>query len=314
MRAIVVEQYGPPSVARMADAPDPRASAGQVLVRVRAAGVTTGDARVRGAAFPVGMGWAARLGFGVRGPRRPILGMSFSGEVAAVGEGVRDVAVGDAVAGTTGARFGAHAEFAAVDATRVVPKPDGVSHEAAAAVLFGGLTALHFLDAVGLAAGQRVLVVGASGSVGSSAVQLARIAGARVTAVASARNAELVRRLGAERVVDYARTPVAGLEERFDVILDTVGTLSAASGRPLLRAGGTLVLIAGGLRDMLNVRRDVKTGVAGERPEHMRRLLALLASGELDPVIQETMPLAEIARAYEIVDSRRKVGNVVVAP
>jgi NADPH:quinone reductase-like Zn-dependent oxidoreductase len=314
MRAIVVERYDPPSAARAADMPDPRASAGQVLVRVAAAGVTTGDARVRGAAFPAGMRLAARVGFGLRGPRRPILGMSFSGIVEAASEGVRDIAVGDAVVGTTGARFGAHAELVAVDAARVVPKPAAVSHEAAAAALFGGLTALHFLDAAGLAAGQSVLVVGASGAVGSSAVQLARIAGASVTGVASARNAELVRRLGAERVVDYARTPVAGLEERFDVILDTVGTLSAASGRPLLQPSGTLVLIAGGLRDLLSARGNVKAGVAGERPEHMRRLLALLASGELDPVIQETMPLTEIARAYEIVDSRRKVGNLVVTP
>ncbi|MCR8669824.1 NAD(P)-dependent alcohol dehydrogenase [Agrococcus sp. HG114] len=314
MRAVVVERYGPPEVARVVEVADASPGKGEVVVRVRAAAVTAGDARVRGAAFPAGMRWGARLALGIRKPRRAILGMSFSGVVDALGEGVTAFAVGDEVSGTTGARFGAHAELVAVAAERLVPKPAGVSHEAAAAVLFGGLTALHFLDAVGLAAGRSVLVVGASGAVGSSAVQLARIAGARVTGVTSGRNAGLVRALGAERVVDYEREDVTALDDRFDVILDTVGTLSARTGRPLLREGGTLVLIAGGLRDMLSARGDVKTGVAGEKPEHMRRLLALLDARELDPVLQETIPLAEIARAYEIVDSHRKIGNVVVVP
>lgn len=314
MRAVVVEQYGPPSVARLTDVPDPVPGAGTVLVRVVAVAVTAGDARLRGADFPTGMGFAARLGMGLRRPRRAILGMSFSGVVEAVGEGATGFAVGDSVSGSSGGRFGAHAELTVVDAARLVPKPEGVSHEDAAAVLFGGLTALHFLEEVGIAAGQSVLVVGASGAVGSSAVQLATLAGAHVTGVTSERNAELVRRLGAEHVVDYTRTPVSDLTERFDVILDTVGSLSAATGKPLLRRGGTLVLINGGLRDLLSARGNVKAGVAGEKPEHMRRLVELLAAGELDPVIQESLPLSEIARAYEIVDSRRKVGNIVLLP
>jgi NADPH:quinone reductase-like Zn-dependent oxidoreductase len=314
MRAVVVRQYGPPSVARLSEVPDPAPRAGQVLVRVRAAAVTAGDARVRGAVFPAGMRLAARLAIGLLRPRRAILGMSLSGVVEALGDGVTSFKVGDEVSGTSGARFGAHAELVAVDASRLVPKPDGVAHDAAAAALFGGLTALHFLDAVAIAPGQSVLVVGASGAVGSSAVQLAALSGARVTGVTSGRNAELVRGLGAERVIDYTREPVTGLDERFDLILDTVGTLSARTGRPLLRPDGTLVLISGGLRDMLSARGNVKAGVAGEKPEHMRQLLALLAAGELDPVLQASMPLDEIARAYEIVDSGRKVGNLVVTP
>jgi NADPH:quinone reductase-like Zn-dependent oxidoreductase len=312
MRAVVVERYGPPSVARVAEVADPVARKGQVVVRVAAAGVTSGDARMRAARFPRGMGLPARLGIGLRGPRQRILGVAVSGTVIALGDGVTSLAVGDEVAGMTSRT---HAELVAVRADRLVRKPADVSHDAAAAVLFGGTTAMHFLlDVAKLRAGQSVLVVGASGAVGTSAVQVARIAGARVTGVSSGRNAELVRQLGAETVVDYTETPVDRIGQRFDVVLNTAGTLSTAAGRALLADGGMLILVLGTLGQMIAARGQVKAGVASSRPEHMTRLLALVASGELDPVIQESMPMADIERAYRIVDSGRKVGNVVIRP
>ncbi len=312
MRAVVVDRYGPPSVARVAEVSDPVPRRGEVLVRVAAAAVTSGDARMRAARFPRGMGLPARLGIGLRGPRQRILGIALSGTVTALGEGVTSLAVGDAVAGMASR---AHAELVAVRADRLVRKPADVSHDAAAAVLFGGTTAMHFLhDVAKVRAGQSVLVIGGSGAVGSSAVQVARLSGARVTGVTSGRNAELVRRLGAETVVDRTRTPVDRIAERFDVVVHTAGPLSTAAGRSLLADGGTLILVLATLGQMVAARGQVKAGVARSRPEHMARLLSLVGSGELDPVIQESMPMAEIARAYEIVDSERKVGNVLIRP
>ncbi|WP_306232708.1 NAD(P)-dependent alcohol dehydrogenase [Agrococcus beijingensis] len=312
MRAAIVPRYGPPSVARLVDLPTPEPRAGQVLVRVAAAAVNSGDARMRSGSFPRGFGVVARLAIGMRGPRRRVLGTALSGTVEAIGEGVAELAVGDEVAGMPN-RLGGHAELASVRAKDFVRKPAGVSHDAAAAVLFGGTTAMHFLlDVAGLRAGQTVLVIGASGAVGTSAVQVARLAGARVTGVASTGNAELVRRLGAERVIDYARSPVERLDERFDVVVDTVGGTTASRTR-LLAEGGTLLQVLATLGQTVTARGRVKAGVASVRPEHMRQLLAQVASGELDPVVQ-ALPLAEIARAHEIVDSGRKVGNLVVNP
>ena len=315
MRAVVVERYGPPSVARVVEVADPVARAGEVVVRVAAAAVTSGDARMRAARFPRGFALPARLGIGIRRPRQPVLGVALSGTVASIGAGVTALAVGDEVAGMTGARLGAHAELVAVRVERLVRKPAGATHDEAAAVLFGGCTALHYLeDVVPVRAGRSVLVLGASGAVGSSAVQIARMAGARVTGVTSGRNAELVRRLGAERVIDYTVTPVAQISGPFDVVVDTVGAVSTPAGRALLSDDGSLVLVLASLWQVITARGRVKAGVSGSRPEHMARLLALVASGELDPVIQGSMPLDEIARAYAIVDSGRKVGNVVVRP
>lgn len=315
MRAVVVEQYGPPSVARISQAPEPKPKPGQVLVRVVAAAVTTGDARIRGGSFPAGMGALGKLGLGLRGPRNRVLGMVLSGTVEAVGSAVIAFAPGDQVTGMAGARMGAHAELVAVEAKRLVRKPAGVSHDAAAAAIFGGTTAMHFLhDVAHLQAGQDVLVIGASGAVGSSAVQLAKLAGATVTGVASSRNLELLQRLGVDEHIDYASTDPAGLGRRFDVIIDAVGTLTPTTARALVREGGTAVLAVADLWQLLRARGPVKAGTAPGSAELVGRLMPLLERGDLDPVLQEVLPLAEIARAYEIVDSGRKVGNVVVRP
>lgn len=229
MRAAVVERYGPPSVVSVRTWPDPQPGRGEVLVRVGAASVNSGDARIRGARFPRGFGLPARVALGIRGPRQPVLGVAFAGTVSAVGEGVSGLRIGDRVAGMNGARMGAHAELLAVRADRAVPIPEGVSDADAAGALFGGTTAMHFLrDLVG--PGTSVLVNGSSGSVGSAAVQLARAAGGTVTAVTRDENAPLARRLGASATVDYTRTQVAELTERYDVVLDTVGNIDIATG------------------------------------------------------------------------------------
>ena len=315
MRAAVVDRYGPPSVVRIATVPDPVPGRGEVRVRVVAASVNSGDARIRGARFPAGLGVLARLGLGLRRPRRRVLGIAFAGIVEAVGEGVHGVAVGDRVCGSAGMRMGAHAELVVVPASAAVPVPAGVALEDAVAVIFGGTTALHYLHALGaVRAGERVLVIGASGAVGTMAVQLARIADARVTAVCGAGNAELVRSLGADEVVDHRVVDVAGLGPRFDVVLDAVGVLGARTGRALLAPGGRLLLAVAGLGDLLAARGPVRAGSAPDRPEDVAALVDLLADGRLRAVTEAVLPLDRIAEAHERVDSGRKVGALLVVP
>ena len=313
MRAAVVGRYGPPDVVSVEQVPDPVPGKGRVLVRVHAASVNSGDARIRGCRFPRGFGLPGRLALGLRGPRRQVLGAVYSGVVEAVGPGVSGVTVGAEVCGMTGSAMGAHAELAAVRADRMVPTPAGVGHEQAAAILFGASTARHFLgDLAG--PGRRVLVNGGSGAVGTAAIQLAHLAGAHVTAVCSGRNADLVRSLGADEVVDRTRTAVLDLPERYDVVLDTVGNLDRRTGRRLLAPGGTLLLAVAGLADTVLARGDVRAGPATEDPNAFTWLLDRVAAGELRAVVERTLPLSQIVEAHRLVDSGRKVGNVVVIP
>lgn len=315
MRAATYTRYGPPEVVSVTEVAVPTVGAGEVLVRVHAAAVTAADGRIRAARFPRGFGPFARLAFGVRRPRRPTLGSCLSGVVEAVGAGVSGWAVGDEVCGMAGTRMGAHAELASVPAQRLVAKPTSVSHDAAAGVLFGGTTAWDYLHRKAtVRAGDRVLIVGASGAVGTNAVQLAVLAGAHVTAVTSSRNEALVRSLGATEVIDYTRTDLTALAERFDLIVDTVGTFTGTTGRPLLAPGGVLLLIAADLVQNLRARGAVRAGVAAESTEHMTALLGLVAAGSLQVVLDEVLPMGDIADAHRRIDSGRKVGNVIVRP
>jgi NADPH:quinone reductase-like Zn-dependent oxidoreductase len=315
MRAAVADRYGPPEVVRIVEIPQPAVGADEVLVRVEAVAVTSGDARIRGARFPTGFAVPARLAFGISRPRRKILGGSFSGVVEAVGPRVTGIAAGDEVCGMTGVRMGAHAEYVAVPAKKLARKPAGVSHEQAAGLLFGGSTALFFLrDKAAVGPGMSVLVNGASGAIGTSAVQLAKHFGATVTGVTSAANAGLVTGLGADRVIDYTREDLSRIADRFDVVLDTVGNLTISSGRRLLADGGVLMLAVAGLVETVRARGDVVAGSAPERVEDFELLLELAAAGEITVVIDQVHDLGDIVEAHRRVDSGHKVGNVVVRP
>jgi len=313
MKAAVHRSYGAPDVIRIEEVPAPTPGAKQVLVRVHATAVTAADARIRAAHFPRGYALIARLLFGLRRPRRQILGGVASGVVEAVGARVEGFAVGDEVCGTTGMSLGCHAELAALPAKKLVHRPVAVSHEQAAGLLFGGSTALHFLrDVAHVRPGQTVLVNGASGAVGTNAVQLAKHFGAEVTAVASAANATLLKELGADHMVDYALTPLAGLTEKFDVVLDNVGNIGIDAGRRLLTDEGVMLLVVGTLGEALRARGNVRGGPSPERAESFTTLLDLVADGTLTVVNQHVLGLDDIARAHEIVDSGRKVGNIVI--
>ena len=320
MQAATYTTYGGPEVVTLRDIPRPAPKRSEILVRVGAAGVTTADWRLRAAAFPGPlMQVAGRLMFGLRRPRKPVLGGDFAGTVEAVGAGVTAFAPGDRVFGFSG--HGAHAEYLVMpEKGAIAPIPPGLTELQAAALPFGGLAALAFLADFGrLKAGERVLVVGGSGGVGVYAVQIARALGAEVTAVASAGRAELLKSLGAEQVIDYRTGPIAAQARgRFDVILDTVGALDYAAAAPLLATGGRFVPLNFGLRDMLAKRRARRAGheiviaVSGDTRDGLERLSALVAKGQLRPVIDRALPFARIREAHAHVEGRHRAGSVVL--
>lgn len=313
MKAVVVGRYGPPEVAVVEHRPEPSVKPHEILVRIEAVAVTAGDARIRAARFPRGMGAPARLALGVRGPRRPVLGSAFSGVVEKAGSAVAGFSPGDEVAGMNGVRMGAHAQRAAIRPTSTALKPAGVSHVDAAGAVFGGMTALHFLrDRV--PPGSKVLVNGASGAVGTSAVQLAALAGAEVTAVTSEANAALASRLGAAHIVDYRTQPLDRLPRDFDLVFDAVGNIDRSLGLRLAGSDGFVVLAATDLWDTVRAGGRVLAGPAQESAGVVAQLLGLLEAGQFDPVTRSLGGLGAIVDAYALVDSGRKVGNVVVQP
>ena len=318
MKAAICRRYGPPSCITIEEVAQPAPSSGEVLVAVEAAGLTLGDARIRGARAPGGMGPMIRLVFGLRGPRRPVLGREYAGRVVALGAGVERFRVGDAVFGITdGMRMGAHAEFVAVKQTGLIlPRPATLSVPEAAAFFFGGLTAADFLlDQCALQPGERVLVVGATGAVGSAAVQVAHHHGAHVTALASAANLDLARELGADVALDYRTASAPG---PFDVILDVPGLMPDALAR--LAPGGRLGLVTADLASMLGAMlrpgraggRRLCASVIKESEQAMARLIALHDAAAYRPLISSLIPLSEIALAHAQADSGHKRGNLVI--
>jgi NADPH:quinone reductase-like Zn-dependent oxidoreductase len=321
MKAAICEAYGGPEVVRVREVARPVAKANEVLIRVHATTVSSGDARMRASRFPGGFWLPARLMLGLTRPRQPILGTELAGVIEAVGADVTRFRVGEAVFAFSGARFGGHAEFKTMkEDAALALKPTGLSFAEAAAISFGGATALHFLRTVGrVRRGERVLVNGASGAVGAAAVQLARHFGARVTGVCSAANVALVRSLGAAEAIDYNQTDFAASGERWDIIFDAVGNAPFARCRRVLADQGRLLLLAGGLGELLKAPfqslssgRKVAGGPAPERAQDLAVLKELCESGAYRPVIGSRYPFERIAEAHALVDSGRKVGSMVV--
>lgn len=318
MKAAICRRYGPPANVTLEEIPSPTPQPGEVLVAVEAAGLTVGDARIRGARVPGGMGPMIRLVFGLRGPRRGILGREYAGRVLSVGAGVTRFAVGDAVFGITdGMSMGAHAEQVTVRADGLIlHRPHTLSVAEAAAFFFGGLTAADFLlDQCALAPGERVLIVGATGSVGSAAIQVARHRGAHVTALASAGNLDLARHLGADVALDYRKDSASG---PFDVILDVPGVLSDALSR--LAPGGRLGLVTADLATTLGAalrpRRErgcrICAGVIKETPQALARLVTMHEAGAYRPLMGARFAFTDIVRAHAEADSGHKRGNIII--
>ena len=322
MRAIVYDRYGPPDVLTIEEVEKPAPKETELLVRVHAATVNRLDCHTREANRSNGMlvSFLSRLVSGVRGPRRPVLGTEFAGEVETIGVAVTEFAVGDRVFGNTGLRFGTHAEFAAVPQTALVEHmPVSASYAEAAAVSDGALNALWCLHGR-VRPGQKVLVYGASGSIGTAGVQLARHFGADVTAVCSTNNVELVRSLGADRVIDYTQEDFTTNGETYDFIFDAVGKQSFRRCKGSLRPGGAY-LATDGFRNLL---LGVSTRFVGNKrvvfqipPRYLREDLRLLKNlmdaGQYRAVIDRVYPMEQVVEAARYVETQQKVGNVVLS-
>jgi NADPH:quinone reductase-like Zn-dependent oxidoreductase len=318
MKAAVVDRYGPPEVVQIREVPKPAPGPGEILVRITATTVNSGDARMRAARVPRGMKTMFRLAMGWNGPRKPVGGFEAAGVVEAVGAGVTKFKPGDRVTGSHGFKFGLHAEFALFAQTdALVATPAGLSDTDAVSVLFGGSTARYFFAAGGLTAGQKVLINGASGAVGVMAIQLAKRAGAHVTAVCSAANESFVRELGADVVIAYDREDFAAQPERYDIIMDNHGNAPFARVRHLLVPGGRFLQVIGDLGEMIAGKFTRQVVGSGKDSDMVSaavygELLDLTARGALRPVIDTVLPFARIAEAHARVDSGRKRGSVVV--
>jgi len=320
MKAVVYDTYGSPDVLRIREIAKPVPADNEVLVKVHATTVSSADWRARSLIFPRGFGFMGRLVFGLSRPRQPILGTELSGEIEAIGKDVRNFKVGEGVFAFTGAKMGCHVEYKCfAESGPIARKPDNLSYEQAAALSFGGMASIAFLRRAKIKAGDKVLVNGASGAVGAAAVQLAKHFGAEVTGVCSTANVELVRSLGADRVIDYKHGDFTTNGETYDIILDSVGTAPFARSKSSLKEGGRLLLVLGTLPDLLTspwasmtTSKQVIAGPQMPRQEELHFLARLAASGALKPVIDHQYPLEQIASAHRRVDSGRKRGSVVV--
>ncbi len=318
MRAAVCDRYGPPENVRLQEVARPVPGEDDILVRTRATTVNSGDARLRAANVPAGMNIPFRFGMGFFGPRLKVLGFDVAGDVEAVGRNVALIKPGDRVLASNGFKLGGHAEYLLVGNKGVaVPIPDAMSYEDAVALQFGGVTALVFFDLGQLKASERILINGGSGAVGVLAIQIAKHMGAHVTAVCSGRNAELMHELGADAVIDYQRTDIAQLSERFDLIMDTHGNAPYARIRHLLTPGGRFLMVIGTLWEMIAgkfnaavVNADDADAAFGTKT--FRRLIELAESGAIRPVIGKTLPFERIVDAYRLVDAGHKIGSVVL--
>jgi NADPH:quinone reductase-like Zn-dependent oxidoreductase len=318
MKAALATAYGGPDVIRIAEVSTPTPKSNELLIRIHASAVNAADWRLR-SANP----WFVRLIFGLTKPRRAILGVVFAGEVVETGAGVTKYKKGDRLFGWTSIMgLGGHAEYIALTETGAFARmPKGMSYTDAAAIPFGFGTALYFLRKAKVDKGQRVLIYGASGAVGSAAVQLARSMGAEVTGVCSTRSVELVHSLGATEVLDYTKDDLNAQRGGYDVVFETVGKLSFSSCVQLVCSGGTIVLGSDLPIDMLKRAfwgkggKQVKViaGTTDTRSEAIQHLAALWETKAIRPVIDSTFPLERIREAHERAESWRKVGNVVIS-
>ena len=322
MKAIVYTEYGEPEVLRIAEIEKPTPKDNEVLVKVYATSVSTGDVNLRNFVFvPKGLKLMARLMLGLNKPKKHVIGLEFAGEVVEIGKSVTRFKVGDKVFGLDGKQMGSYAQYkTVVEDVGITTMPANMSYEDVVGISNGALTAYTFLKKGNVGQGQKVLVNGASGSVGIAGVQIAKGFGAIVTGVCSTKNIELVKSFGADHVIDYTTTDFTQNGENYDLILDTVAKTPFMACENSLTPKGAYLAVAGGIKEMRqtlgNAWRGGKKVVAGTSSESQDNLIfikGLVEAGKLKPVIDRCYPLEEIVEAHRYVDSGRKKGNVVIS-
>ena len=323
MKAVLHTQYGPANLLQIKEVDKPVPKDNEVLIAIHATTVSTGDCNMRNLTFVTkSMIPFARLTFGIRKPwKARVLGTELAGEVEAVGKRVTRFKRGDRIVASTGMAGGGHAQYACLpEKGALAIKPDSLSWEEAVAIPFGANTALYFLRDLGkIQTGQELLIIGASGSIGSAGVQLAKHFGATVTAVCSSAHVDMVKSLGADKVIDYTKEDFTANAQTYDLIFDIVGATTFDRCQRSLKPHGVFLQNILGLTDIVRILwtsiaagKKVKGGVAMENPERMNLIAELAAAGKLKPVIDRHYPLEQIAEAFKYVEQGHKKGNVVI--
>ena len=320
MKAVICTKYGPPEVLQLREVEKPVPKDHQILIKVYATTVTSGDTRIRSFRVPLSFWLPARIALGFRSPKINILGAELAGEIESVGKDVKKFKAGDQVFAYPGHHGGGYAEYTCMgEDSAIAIKPENLTYEEAAAVPFGGNTALHFLKQANIKDGQKVLIYGASGSVGTYAVQLAKYFGAEVTGVCSTSNIDLVKSLGADKVIDYTKEHFNKNDEIYNVIFDAVGKSSFSDCMESLQKEGfylqTLAVPATSLRMNWASITSSKTligGTAVPKAENLNFLKELVETGKIKHIIDRTYPIEQIIEAHRYVDKGHKKGNVVI--
>lgn len=320
MKQIRYSRYGSPEVLNIIDTEIPAAQPGYIVIKSHYTAVNASDARIRASRFPKGYGFIARPMFGLLKPRNQVLGGCFSGVVHEVGENVSNLQVGDRVCGMTGIAMGCYGEYILVKSNYCTVKvTDDVSLDEACAGLFGGTSALHFLRDVALAKkGEKILINGASGSVGTALVQLSTYFGLNVVGISGTSNLNLISQLGASECLDYTTLDLNKHESKYDIIIDAVGNLRYEDIKHILTPSGRFIVIAGDLYQTLQgtigfgKNKVIRSSVAPEKPEDVQLLLNMISKNEFKPVISSIFDYTDIVDAHSVVDSGRKVGNILI--
>jgi len=321
MKAIICTKYGPPEVLQITEVEKPKIKDDEVLIKIHATTVTAGDVKLRSSDFPYMYWLPSRLMFGLTKPKNKIPGCELAGEIVTIGKNVKNFKSGDQVFGYSGFTFGANAEYISLHEEGVLAKkPINMSFEQAAAVPVGALTALHFLRKSIIQNGQKVLIYGASGSVGTYAIQLAKYFSTEVTALCSTSNLELVRALGANEVIDYTNEDIYKSKKTYDIIFDTVGKSSFSNCKKLLNKDGVYLLSAvwklsvyfQAIWSNLISNKKAILGIANMNKEDLNYIKALIEADKLKAVIDRQYPLDQIVEAHRYVEKGHKKGNVVI--
>jgi len=301
MKAVICTKYGTPEVLQIQEVSKPLPNDNQILVKIIATAVNSGDVRLRSLDVKGFLKVIMRLVFGISRPRKPILGIVFSGVVESIGAAVSKFKIGDKVFGMTGFKFGTYAEYIAVNQnSNVLEMPKNATYEEAAAIIFGGQTAIHFLNKAKIAKklNQKILIIGATGSVGTAAIQIAKHHNANITAVCSSNGHKLVSELGVKNSVLYDKEDFTSWADKFDIIFDAVGKSNKNLCKNLLNENG--------------VYKSVSSGFASETIQKLQLLKELFEKGEFKATIDKTFPMDKITDAHRYVDTGRKKGNVVL--